>query len=152
MAAVTQQDIDRHGQESMCIVEMDKAGYSHKPLLRVSMKDQSVLDMLENYGAFEFTLDTRKNLKYGREYACWLTDPKDLDIDSPFLMGTSCVLINPVVGGWAIQRHSHDGKWETIFGTFKKFEWGVQQVEQSAKWVNVDRAALAQYRKRKEAA
>ena len=132
------------------IIAMDAAGYSHKPLVRVDMTDSDVLDVLENFGLFDFAIDTRENLKHALPYACWMTDPDDLAIDNPQLSGTSCVIVNPTASGHFIaNRHTHDGKWENVHGGFAEFDDAVRYVAEGAQWVNNDRKLLEKYRQHK---
>ena len=136
-----QVDMDR-------IVAMHENGYSHKPLVRVDITDEEVLDTLEGWGVFDFALDDRESVTADK-YACWMTDAEDIERDSPFEPGTSCVIVNPVMGGYGVQYHSHDGKWEPMFGmlAFPTLEAACEKAEWKAQWESGNRKALEEYRK-----
>ena len=127
------------------VESMDEQGYSHKPLARRDMADEEVLDALEDWGVFEFAC-AREDVE-DTEIACWMTDPEDLERDAWSTYGTSCVIVAPVVGGYAAHRHSHDGIWEPPFtNVWDTFEEACEAIETASAVESNYRNALAEYR------
>ena len=129
------------------IEDMDARGYSHKPLVRVDISDEKVLDTLEEWGVFDWTLHNREELATRKDYACWMTDAEDIALDDMFVPGTSIVLISPSGFAYAVHRHSHDGKWEPAFAHCGSFEEACHMAQAAAEWESGNRKALEEYRK-----
>lgn len=122
------------------IIAMDKRGYSHKPLARVDITDDKVTKVLDLYGKFDHggrvyvrdhnapdqptwqmsaaLVPVRGHYLDPEQYACWMTDPKDLMQDSWRGVGTSCVVVEPSQQAdkkFSIYRHVGENKWAQPF-------------------------------------
>lgn len=130
------------------VMEMDDNGYTHKPLARVDILDEDVLDTLEGWGVFDFTIHSREFVEPD-QYACVMTDRDDIERDSWLSPGTSCMIVHPVFGGagYIISRHSHDGRWEPPFtNVWDTFDEACEALMHAAQWESNNRKALAEYR------
>lgn len=156
------------------IVAMDDRGYSHKPLARVDITNESVLDAIEDWWDMYGFYRERIN---NEEYACWMTDPEDLCVDEAGKVGTSCVTIQGSGRRWVIERyngvwwspafknthgtffeHPRDEVLETdwddssvlksaeSFSTFNTFDKACRVAEKACAWESNNRKMLAEFR------